>query len=80
MTRFALFGRSFVQVSLVAFNVAMIAKGHMAWAFVLACSINYLWFTNVQRAAGAEMPNAAVFYALGAGCGTVAAMLLSRFF
>lgn len=80
MTRFALFGRSFVQVSLVALNVAMIAKGRTSGAFVLACLINYLWFTNVQRAAGAETPFAATWYALGAGCGTVAAMALSRFF
>lgn len=74
----SLFGRAFLQVSLVALNVTQIARGHMGGAFVVGFLISLLWFFNARSAGRSDAPGAAWCYALGAGCGTVAGMLLSQ--
>ncbi len=73
-----IFGRAFLQVSLVAANVVQIATGHYLGGFVVGTAISWLWFTNARTAARSDLPGAAAVYALGAGTGTVAGML-SRF-
>ena len=73
-----LFGRAFLQVSLVAANVAQIAAGHYGGAFVVGCAISCLWFVNAKSAALSTGPGATAAYTLGAGCGTVTGMFLSR--
>jgi len=73
-----LFGRAFLQVSLVAANVVQIAKGQYVGMFVVGAAISYLWFGNARSAGRSELPGAAWVYAVGAGCGTVAGAVLSR--
>jgi hypothetical protein len=75
----ALFGRSFLQVSLVAANVVQIAKGQYVGMFVVGAAISFLWFGNARQAGRSELPGAAVIYALGAGMGTVTGAILSRY-
>lgn len=74
----SLFGRAFLQVSLVALNVAQIAKGHYGGAFVVGGCISWLWFRNARSAAHTDAPGAAYVYALGAAVGTVTGMLISH--
>ena len=74
-----LFGRAFLQVSLVAANVAQIAQGRYVGAFVVGSAISFLWFRNAREAGRSEVPGAAAVYALGAGLGTAMGMTLSRF-
>ncbi len=73
-----LFGRAFLQVTLVAMNVAQIAAGHYPGAFVCGTAISVLWFSNARSAGRIERPGAAIIYGLGAGAGTVAGMALAR--
>lgn len=74
----SLFGRAFLQVSLVALNVAQIASGNVGGAFVVGFLISLLWFANAKSAGRSDVPGAAWCYATGAGCGTVAGMLVSK--
>jgi hypothetical protein len=74
-----LFGRSFLQVALVAANVVQIAKGQYVGMFVVGAAISFLWFGNARQAGRSELPGAAVIYALGAGLGTVTGAILSRY-
>jgi hypothetical protein len=74
----ALFARAFLQVSMVAVNVSQIAQGHYAGAFVVGGLISFFWFGNARTAGRSEVRGAAVVYTLGASCGTVAGMFLSR--
>lgn len=76
----SLFGRAFLQVSLVALNVAQIARGHIGGAFVVGFLISLLWFANAKSAGRSDVPYGAWCYATGAGFGTVAGMLVSRLF
>lgn len=73
-----LFGRGFLQVTLVAANVSQIAAGHYRGAFVVGTMISFVWYLNARTAARSDLPGAAACYALGAGAGTVAGMALSR--
>lgn len=72
-----LFGRAFLQVSLVAANVVQIAKGQYLGMFLVGFAISWLWFGNARAAGRGEAGQ--IFYALGAGCGTVIGCYLSRF-
>lgn len=74
----SLFGRAFLQVSLVALNVAQIAKGNYGGAFLVGGAISWLWFGNAKTAGRSEVRFAAAVYTLGAAFGTVAGMALSR--
>lgn len=65
-------------MSLVALNVAQIAAGNVGGAFVVGFTISLLWFFNAQSAGRSDVPGAAWVYAAGAGCGTVAGMLVAR--
>lgn len=73
-----LFFRALLQVSLVAANVVLIARGHWFGMFLIGFSISFLWFGNTREASRSELPLAAVVYALGAGVGTVTGTILSR--
>lgn len=78
MSYATLFGRAFLQVSLVALNVSQIAKGNFVGAFLVGGAISWLWFGNAKTAGQSEVRWAAAVYTLGAACGTVAGMFLSR--
>jgi hypothetical protein len=73
-----LFGRAFLQVSLVSANVVQIAHAQYLGAFIVGTLISLLWFFNARSAALNTLPGAAACYALGAGVGTVAGAWLSR--
>lgn len=73
-----IFGRAFLQVALVSANVYQIAEGRYVGGFVVGTAISYLWHRNARSAARVDLRGAAVTYALGAGCGTVTGMALSR--
>ena len=74
-----LFWRGFLQVSLVAANVVLIARGHYAGMFAVGALISWVWFGNAREAGRSELPGAALTYALGAGLGTVTGAILSRY-
>jgi hypothetical protein len=73
----ALFAQGWIYVGLQATNIAQIAKRHFVGAFVVGFLISWLWSWNVKGVAF-RSGWGAVFYALGAGCGTVFGMLLVR--
>lgn len=73
-----LFGRAFLQVALVALNVAQIAKGNYATAFLTGWAISALWWSNARGAGRSEVRGASLAYSVGAAFGTVAGMALSR--
>lgn len=79
MVYLGLFGRAFLQVALVALNVAQIAKGNYATAFLTGWAISALWWSNARGAGRSEVRGAALAYSVGAAFGTVAGMSLSRF-
>ena len=73
-----LFGRGFVIVILTATNVYQIAHGHYPGAFVCGMAISCVWWTNAKTSGRSDVPFAGFWYGLGAGCGTLAGMLLMR--
>ena len=79
MAHARIFGRAFLQVSLVSLNVSQIARGNYAMAFLTGWAISALWWTNARGAGRSEVRGAAACYGLGAAFGTVAGMGLSRF-
>jgi hypothetical protein len=72
-----LFWRAFAIVGLTAANVAMIAHGWQGGAMVTSAGISLLWWGNTQAVHARNCPGARWWYALGAGCGAVAAMTLT---
>lgn len=74
-----IFLRGFLIVTLVAWNVRHVAQGHYGAAFLTGGGISLLWWLNAGLAAEARKHRAsAIWYALGAACGTVAGMWLGR--
>jgi hypothetical protein len=78
MKQLHLFARGFVIVTLTAANVGQIARGHYGGAFLGGTAISFVWFNNSRTAAHSTVRYAREFYAAGAGCGTLAGMLLVR--
>lgn len=68
--------RGFLIVMLTASNVAQISGGHYVGAFLNGAAISFVWWTNSRTASLSNIPRARELYALGAGLGTVAGMLL----
>ena len=74
----ALFLRAFLLVTLTAANVRQISHSHYAGAFVCGAAISFVWFLNVGKASDDRRWLSALVYALGAGCGTLFGMWLTR--
>ena len=75
--RYAL--RGFVIVALVAWNVRHVANGDYIAAFFTGTAISVFWWLNAGMASEAKQHRgAALWYGLGAGCGTVVGMWLGR--
>jgi hypothetical protein len=72
------FGRGFLLVCLTASNVAQVAGGHWHGAFVNGFLISWLWWRNSRTAAHSDAKYGQGAYALGAGLGTVAGMMVVR--
>lgn len=72
------FGRGFLIVTLTAMNVAQIAGRHYGGAFLCGASISWVWWRNAHGAAHGTTTYLRECYALGAGCGTVAGILIVR--
>ncbi len=72
-----LFLQGLVYVGLQAANIAQIAKRHYVGAFLVGYLISWLWSLNVKGVAF-RSGWGAVWYALGAGCGTITGMVLVR--
>lgn len=68
-----LFWRGFLLVALVAANTRQIAEGHYGGAFLCGGLISVVWWQNSSKHRP-DVPGAALAYALGAACGTVAGM------
>jgi uncharacterized membrane protein YoaK (UPF0700 family) len=74
-----IFLRGFVIVALVALNVRNVAGGDYALAFVTGCAISVCWWLNAGLASEARKNrSAALWYGLGAGCGTVVGMWVGK--
>ena len=72
-----IFLTSFLQVGLVAVNTYLIAKGFLAWVFVVSFFISLLWAFNVSKIAISTL-NQKLTYALGAGCGAVSGLVIVK--
>jgi hypothetical protein len=74
-----IFLRGFVIVALVALNVRNVAGGDYGLAFVTGCAISVCWWLNAGLASEARKKRAAaLWYGLGAGCGTVVGMWVGK--
>jgi hypothetical protein len=71
-----IFGRAFLQVALVAWNVENISQRQYALAFFSGAVLSYVWWMNSRTASRCEAPHGRIAYALGAGVGTVCGMAL----
>ena len=74
----AVFLRSFVVVTFVAMNTRQIAAGHYGGAFLCGGLISYFWWRNAGKASTDRSHAAAFCYGLGAACGTMLGMWLTR--
>ena len=74
-----LFFQSFFQVGLVAVSTILITKGYIVGIFTVSFLISLLWAFNVSRVAISTL-NQKLTYALGAGLGSVAGVLILKFF
>ena len=70
------FGRAFLQVTLVAWNVVNVSDRQFVLAFFTGTAVSWVWWMNSRAAAHSEQPSARAAYALGAGTGTVAGMIV----
>ena len=77
MTR--IFGRGFLIVFLTAMNVGQIAGQHYLGAWCGGVAISFVWWTNSHSAAHLTARWSREAYALGAGCGTVAGIFITKF-
>jgi hypothetical protein len=74
-----IFGRGFVIVALVSWNVRNVSSGDYGLAFLTGCAISVCWWLNAGMASRAKQSrSSALWYGLGAGCGTVVGMWLGR--
>lgn len=80
MTHLRIFLRGLLIVTLTAMNVGQIASRHYGGAFLGGCAISFVWWGNSRGAAHSEAKYGRECYALGAGLGTLAGMLLVRWF
>lgn len=76
--RLSVFCRGFLIVTLTAMNVGQIASRHYGGAFLCGFAISYVWWQNAHGAAHGTTTYLRECYALGAGCGTVAGILIIR--
>jgi hypothetical protein len=77
MTPVRIWLHGFLLVSLVAWNVRHVANGEYLPAFFTGSAISICWWLNARLAAEARThPTSALWYGLGAGCGTVMGMWL----
>lgn len=74
-----IFSRAFSQVTLVAWNVANVSQHRYAMAFVSGTLLSFIWWKNSKTAAHTDVEWAREAYALGAGFGTIAGMILGRY-
>jgi len=74
-----IFFQSFFQVGLVAVSTIFITKGYIVGVFIVSFLISLLWAFNVSKVAISTL-NQKLTYALGAGCGSVLAVLILKFF
>lgn len=72
--------RGFSIVVLTAMNVYQVAHEHYTGAFVVGTLISVVWWGNARTSGREDVPFAAVWYGLGAGCGTVTGMALMRWY
>ena len=78
MRHFQTFGRGFALVTVTAANVSQIAAGRYGGAFLCGFLISFLWWRNARGAAVEDGPYLRECYALGAACGTICGMWLTR--
>ena len=64
---------------LTATNISQVAAHHYLGAFVVGVAISWVWWRNSHGAAHDDAPQARECYAFGAGCGTVAGMMLMQY-
>jgi hypothetical protein len=74
-----LFFQSFFQVGLVAVSTIFIVKSYLFGLFIVSFLISLIWTFNVSKVAISTLKQK-IIYALGAGCGAVAGVLILRFF
>jgi hypothetical protein len=71
------FLRGFAIVTVTALNVSLIADRNLRAAFVAGAVLSWIWWGNAQ-AAQDRRGAARACYALGAGLGTVAGIMLAE--
>jgi hypothetical protein len=74
-----IFLQSFFQVGLVAVSTIFITKGYFLGIFITSFLISLLWAFNVSRVAISTL-NQKLTYSLGAGLGSITAILILKLF
>ena len=73
-----LWWRGFSIVTLTAANVIQVTGGHWLGALLVGFGISFVWWGNAHRAAHHPARCGREAYALGAACGTVVGMTITR--
>lgn len=73
-----LFLRGWLQVALVAANVAFVGQQHYQLAFLSSLGISGIWWANSSSAGKSRDWRDGIAYTAGAACGTVSGMWLAR--
>ena len=72
-----IFLRGFVLVFLTACNVYQVSHRHYLGAFFVSWLISFCWWSNARTSSHSyDVSGAGMYYATGAGCGTVAGLWL----
>lgn len=77
MVNLKIFLTSFLQISLVSFNIVLISKGYILGIFLSSFTISFLWSYNVSKIALSNFKSKLI-YSLGAGFGAVAGFLIIK--
>lgn len=73
-----IFLTSYFQISLVAINTILLAKGYVVGIFLASFTISLLWCYNVSKISVSKLTEKLI-YSFGAGCGALSGFYLLQF-
>lgn len=74
----SIFKTSFTQVFLISINTIFLSKGNYIGVTICSFLISYLWVTNVKKASISSKAEQ-IIYAIGATCGGISGLLITKF-
>jgi len=73
----SIFKTSFTQVLLISINTIFLSKGNYIGVALCSFAISYLWATNVKKA-NISSKAEQIVYAIGATCGGISGLLITK--